>query len=49
MEMALAAGTVSSPGSTFCASSYFGIHSTPVLLQQHAKDPGHFAERAGYS
>ena len=37
----------SSPGSTFCADSYFGIHSTPVLLQQHLKDPGHSAKSAG--
>ena len=29
MGMALAAGKLSSPGSTFCANSYFGIHSTP--------------------
>ena len=28
-----AAGEVSSPGSTFCADSYFGIRSTPVLSQ----------------
>ena len=28
-----AAGEFSSPGSTFCADSYFGIHSTPLLLQ----------------
>ena len=27
------AGEFSSPGSTFCADSYFGIRSTPVLLQ----------------
>ena len=26
-----AAGELSSPGSTFCADSYFGIRSTPVL------------------
>ena len=47
-----AAGEFSSPGSTFCADSYFGIRSTPVLLQQHVKDPGHSAksaEVAGYS
>ena len=25
------AGEFSSPGSTFCADSYFGIRSTPVL------------------
>ena len=28
-----AAGEFSSPGSTFCADSYFGIPSTPVLPQ----------------
>ena len=28
-----AMGEFSSPGSTFCADSDFGIHSTPVLLQ----------------
>ena len=28
-----AAGEFSSPGSTFCADSYFGIRSTPLLLQ----------------
>ena len=28
-----ATGEFSSPGSTFCADSYFGIRSTPVLLQ----------------
>ena len=26
-------GEFSSPGSTFCADSYFGIRSTPVLPQ----------------
>ena len=36
-----AAGELSSPGSTFCADSYFGIRSTPV------KDPGHSAKSAG--
>ena len=41
------AGDFSSPGSTFCADSYFGICSTPVLLQQHVKDPGHSAKSAG--
>ena len=35
-----AAGELSSPGSTFCADSYFGIRSTPV------KDPGHSAKSA---
>ena len=35
----------------FCADSYFGIRSTPVLPQQHVKDPGHSAKNAvaGYS
>ena len=41
-----AAGEFSSPGSTFCADSYFGIRSTLVLPQQHVKDPGHSAQRA---
>ena len=35
-------GEVSSPWSTFCADSYFGIRSTPVLPQYHIKDPDHF-------
>ena len=42
-----AAGELSSPWSTFCADSYFGIHSTPVLPQQHLKGPGHCAKSAG--
>ena len=42
-----AAGEFSSPGSTFCADSYFGIRSIPVLLQWHVNDPGHSAESAG--
>ena len=42
-----AAGEFSSPGSTFCADSYFSIRSTPVLPQQHVKDPGHSAKGAG--
>ena len=37
----------SSPGSTFCTNSYFGICSTPVLPQQHAKDPSYSAKSAG--
>ena len=40
-------GEFSSPGSTFCADSYFGIRSTPVLPQQHVKNPGHSAKSAG--
>ena len=42
-----AAGEFSSPGSPFCADSYFGIRSTPVLPQSHVKDPGHSAKSAG--
>ena len=42
-----AAGEFSSPGLTFCADPYFGIRSTPVLPQQHVKDPGHSAKSAG--
>ena len=41
------AGEFSSPGSTFCADSYFSIRSTPVLPQKHIKDPGHSAKSAG--
>ena len=41
------AGEFSSPGSTFCQDSYFGIRSTPVLPEQHVKDPGHSAKSAG--
>ena len=44
---AVVAREFSSPGSTFCADSYFGIRSTPVLLQWHIKDPGHSAKSAG--
>ena len=40
-----AAGEFSSPVSTFCADSYFGIRSTPVLMQEHLKDPGHSAKK----
>ena len=40
-------GELSSPGSTFCADSYFSIRSTPVLPQYHVKDPGHSANNAG--
>ena len=42
-----AAGEFSSPWSTFFADSYFGICSTPVLPQEHLKDPGHSAKSAG--
>ena len=42
-----AAGEFSSPGSTFCADSYFGIRFIPVLPQWHVKDPGHSVKRAG--
>ena len=43
---AAAAEEFSSPGSTFCADSDFGIRSTPVLSLQHVEDPGHFAKNA---
>ena len=33
LSPAEAAGGFSSPGSTFCTDSYFGIRSTPVLPQ----------------
>ena len=38
---------LSSSGSAFCADSYFGVRSTPVLPQQHVKDYGHSAKSAG--
>ena len=41
-----AAVEFSSAVSTFCADSYFGIRSTPVLPQCHVKGPGHSAKRA---
>ena len=41
------AGEFSSPGSTFCADSCFGVRSTPVLPQWHVKNPGHSARSAG--
>ena len=44
---ARAAGEFSSPGSTFCFDSNVGIRSTPVLPQEHVKDPGHSAKSAG--
>ena len=44
---ARAVGEFYSPVSTFCADSYFGIRSTPVLLQYHVKDPGHSTKNAG--
>ena len=34
-------------GVIFCADSYFGIRSTPVLPQQHVNDPGYFAKSGG--
>ena len=45
------AGEFSSPGSTFCADSYFAICSTPVLLQWHVKDHSYLSkvQVAGYS
>ena len=42
-----AAGEFSSPGSTFCADSYVGIHSIRVIQQkQHVKDPGNSVKGA---
>ena len=40
-----AAGEFSSPESTLCAGSIFGVRSTPVLPQKHIKDPGHSAKK----
>ena len=41
------AGEFLTPGSNFCADFYFGIRSTPVLSQWHAKDFDHSAKSAG--
>ena len=38
-----AASELSSPVSSFCADSYFGFRSTPVLPQKHVKDSRHSA------
>ena len=40
-------GEFSSPGSTFCADSYFSICSISVLPQLHIKDPNHSAKSEG--
>ena len=40
------AGMFSSPGSNFCADSYFGIRSTSVLPLRYVKDLGHSAKSA---
>ena len=42
-----AARECSSPESTLCADSLFGVRSTPMLLQWHVKEPGHSAKSAG--
>ena len=43
-----AAGDFSSPGSTFCADSYFGIrYSYFGYRSSTEKDPGHSAKSAG--
>ena len=39
------AGEFSSPGSTFCADSYFGVRFHPCVTA--IKDPGHSAKSAG--
>ena len=41
------ASEFSAPRSTFCADSFFGVRSTPVIPQWHVKDPGHSAKSAG--
>jgi len=39
-------GNISFPGSAFCADSYFGIHSTHMLPQQHVKRSKSFCQSA---
>ena len=42
-----AAGEFSSPGSTFCTDSYFGIRPTPRVTAVARKNPCHSAKSAG--
>ena len=42
-----AAGEFSSPGSTFCADSYFSIHSTP-MLPHWVSLPRSFCQKCGW-
>ena len=44
-----AAGEFSSPGSAFCAVSYFGMSLNLVLPQYHVKDPGLFVKTAKHA
>ena len=41
------AGESTSPGSTFCADSYFCINPPPPLPQKHIQDSSHSAKSAG--
>ena len=43
------AGEFFSPGSAFCAISYFGMSFNPVLPQYHVKDPGLSAKTAKHA
>ena len=38
---------MTSPGSTFFAGSSFGSCSTPMVLREYVKDPGHYTESVG--
>ena len=40
------AGEFSSPGSTLCADSLFGVCSTHLLMLWHVKDPSHSSKNA---
>ena len=40
-------GGENSPATNFVCLLLFGFRSSPVLLQQHVKDPGHSAKSAG--
>ena len=42
-----AVGEFSSPESTLCADSLLDVHSTPMLLQWHIKDPSQSVKSAG--
>ena len=38
-------GEFSAPESTLCADSLSSVHSNPVLLQWHVKDPSHSTKK----
>ena len=47
LRVRITVGEFSSPASTLCAASLFGVRSIPVLPQWHVQDTGHSAKSAG--